>query len=130
MAAWTVVLSEDFKATIDSKITEFQTRLEQAGSRGEVESAVWQSESFERFASLALDLRDGKSTPASLLSYYRKDEDGTPVYLLMSGRWCGLFSVDDSRHICTGIKIYDASQTSILKRLTGKIQTPFRRHFE
>src|SRR5271169_5212266 len=115
MATWTVVLSEDFEATIDSKITEFQTRLEQAGSRSEVEIALRQSEPFERFASLALDLRDGKSIPASLLRYYGKAE-GTPVYLLISGRWCGQFSVDGSKHICTGIKIYDVSQTSILKR--------------
>jgi hypothetical protein len=130
MADWAVIFSPAFKATLATTRTEFEKRLDQAQSRSAVENVLRQYEPFDKFASLALDLRDGISRPSELLSYYGKSENGNPLYLLNSGGWCGLFSADDSKRICTGIKVYDSSEVPLLKRLKGTVQSPFRRHFQ
>jgi len=130
MEAWEVILSPAFKAKLAATRTEFENRLNQARSRRAVEEVLAQYEPFKTFALLALDLRDHKSPPSELLRYYETSENGNPLYLLISERWCGLFTADVSKHTCTGINVYDLSEIPLLKRLKGRIQSPFRRHFQ
>lgn len=130
---WEVILSPDFASTITKTIREFETDLDHAQGRGAVERALLrrQYKAFRQFALVALNLEARKIPPSKVLSFYDTGAGTVSSYLLISGQWCGLFSADSSTQKCTGIKVYDASETPPLgKRLKGRIQGLFRSHFQ